>query len=66
MNRTFKKKLIIGMPTASAPVSMFLGRAKVQLKMTTLTAKSSSPMVAKQEWVESKSSTVSLQEAKND
>jgi hypothetical protein len=66
MNRAFKKKLIIGMPTASVPVSMFFGRAKVRLKMTTLTAKSSSPMVAKQEWVESKSSTVSLQEAKND
>lgn len=66
MNRAFKKKVITEMPASNAPVSMLFGRAKVQLKMTTLTAKSSNLMLAKQEWLESKNSTVGLQDAKND
>ncbi|NTZ94574.1 hypothetical protein FCH79_04450 [Pseudomonas koreensis] len=66
MNHAFKKNVITEMPASNAPVSMLFGREKVQSKMTTLTAKSSSLMLAKQEWLESKNSTVGLQDAKND
>ncbi|WP_192559314.1 hypothetical protein [Pseudomonas allokribbensis] len=66
MNRAFKKKVITEMLTSDAPVSMLFGREKVQLKMTTSTAKSETLMLARQQWLASKNSTVGLQEAKND